>query len=216
MSVKKKSTKITSGSASGNQAVGYKKPPKGTRFKPGKSGNPLGRPLGSLNKLPFFGSEQTNSIIRAELYREVEVVDGKRKFTVPSITAIAQKLIGKAIAGDSRVAQMMLELGLRLESEERKEYERFVRHTLVYMQLWGEEIASAKRSGREIPDPRPHPSQFVMEETGLLTIRSAVTEETESGYSDHGVMMYTPGVARWFMATLQLPPGKDIRHYIHD
>ncbi len=82
------------------------------------------------------------SIILTELYRDTEVVEGKRNIPVPAITAIAQNLVGKAGA-DPRVAQMLLEMGLRFESEERKEYERFVRVALVYIRLWSEEIASA-------------------------------------------------------------------------
>jgi hypothetical protein len=34
---------------SGDYQVGYGKPPKHTQFKPGKSGNPQGRPKGTKN-----------------------------------------------------------------------------------------------------------------------------------------------------------------------
>jgi hypothetical protein len=216
MSGKTKSAKNV-GAANSDQAVGYAKPPKASRFKPGKSGNPLGRPLGSPNKLPRFGEEQVKSIIRGEFYREVEVVEGKRKFTSSAIAAIAHKLVGKGLSGDSRVAQMVLELALRFEYEERKEYERFVRYSAIYIELWNEEIEFAKSVGRQVPIPNPHPNQFVMDETGLLTIRNAMTDKgSESANSDDDIPIYTRAVARWFLAVITLPPGKDIRHYIRD
>jgi len=33
----------------GDDEAGFKRPPKGTRFKPGRSGNPKGRPKGRRN-----------------------------------------------------------------------------------------------------------------------------------------------------------------------
>ncbi len=35
--------------STGGYDVGYRKPPKHTRFKPGQSGNPRGRPKGTKN-----------------------------------------------------------------------------------------------------------------------------------------------------------------------
>jgi hypothetical protein len=218
MSVKKKSAKSDSVSASGNQAVGYKSPPKATRFKRGKSGNPAGRPLGSPNKLPEFGADQVKSILRTELYRDIEVVKGKTKFTAPAITVIAQKLIEKANAGDFRAAQMLFEFGLRFESEERKEYEKFARYCQVYLQLWHEFLEHARRCQIEVAEPIPHPRQFVMDlNSGLITIKGPMTKgEAESGMFDDDMPIFTQSIARRFMATMELPPGKDIRHYIQE
>ena len=35
--------------AGANERVGYRRPPVGTRFRPGQSGNPRGRPRGARN-----------------------------------------------------------------------------------------------------------------------------------------------------------------------
>ena len=42
--------------------VGYRKPPKTTRFKAGKSGNPKGRPKGSTNLATDLSAELSEQI----------------------------------------------------------------------------------------------------------------------------------------------------------
>ena len=43
-------------------SVGYGRPPATTRFKPGKSGNPRGRPKGARNKMPALNEERLKDI----------------------------------------------------------------------------------------------------------------------------------------------------------
>jgi hypothetical protein len=43
--------------------VGYAKPPARTRFKPGQSGNPKGRPRGSKNARPSLSEERIKTLI---------------------------------------------------------------------------------------------------------------------------------------------------------
>ena len=50
-------------------AVGHGKPPEATRFKPGQSGNPKGRPKGKKNRREAPRHERLKSIILEEAYR---------------------------------------------------------------------------------------------------------------------------------------------------
>ena len=68
--------------------VGYGKPPKSSRFKKGKSGNPKGRPKGAKNRLPNLNEERLKSIIIKEAYRPINVVeDGCRRRQRPTQSA---------------------------------------------------------------------------------------------------------------------------------
>jgi hypothetical protein len=79
-------------------AVGFRRPPLHTRFKPGQSGNPSGRAKGSQNLKTLF-----DRILREEIsLREGEVT---KKIT--KAEAILRGLVFGAMKGDSR-SQMTL------------------------------------------------------------------------------------------------------------
>jgi hypothetical protein len=82
-----------------NYPIGYGKPPKHTRFKPGKSGNPNGRPRKSTT---------LEEDIERELAAVVTIhVDEKpRRFTKRQL--IAKGCVNKAVKGDTRSTQLLL------------------------------------------------------------------------------------------------------------
>lgn len=80
-------------------AVGYGKPPKHARFKPGQSGNPKGRPKGARG----FGAE-----LDQELNETVTVTEGGRTRKLRKQTAMIKALIAKALKGDAKAVQLIL------------------------------------------------------------------------------------------------------------
>lgn len=84
---------------SGDYEVGYRKPPRHTRFKKGRSGNPKGRPKGAKN----MATE-----LREELNQKITIREGGVEKRVSKRRAIVKGLAAKAIQGDARAAQTLL------------------------------------------------------------------------------------------------------------
>ena len=77
-------------------SIGYKKPPLGTRFLPGRSGNPKGRPKGAKG----FDNE-----VKEELAQKVTVVEGGRRRKITKQSAMIKALINKAMKGDTNAVK---------------------------------------------------------------------------------------------------------------
>jgi hypothetical protein len=90
--------------------VGYGRPPRHSRFKPGQSGNPRGRPRGARNLKTEIEEEMNERITLRENGRELKV--SKRR-------AIIKAMVGKTLKGDVRAANTLISTMLRLtESSE--------------------------------------------------------------------------------------------------
>ena len=74
-------------------AVGYKRPPVHSRFKPGRSGNPSGRPKDSKN---------FKALLREILNEQISLQDGVNSRKVSKREAIARRLVIGALKGDPR------------------------------------------------------------------------------------------------------------------
>src|ERR1044072_5149308 len=94
-------------------AVGYKRPPAHSRFQPGRSGNPSGRPKDSKN---------FKTLLRQILNEQVPVRDGADTRKVTKREAITRRLIIGALKGDSRDLRALFRLaGPTGDAEDRKD-----------------------------------------------------------------------------------------------
>lgn len=82
-------------------AVGYGKPPEHTRFQAGQSGNPKGRPKGSLNLA---------TAVNRALKEKVVVTEHGRRRTITKLDAAIKGLVNRAVKGDAKAMQQMLSL----------------------------------------------------------------------------------------------------------
>ena len=80
------------------ERVGYKLPPAATRFKPGQSGNPRGRPRGKHSQLPF----------EAVLGQKVTVREDGLERRVTAAEAFILHLVKRGLEGDGAAARAAL------------------------------------------------------------------------------------------------------------
>ena len=92
-----------------DEEVGYGKPPKATRFKKGQSGNPKGRPRGSRN----FSTD-----VKATLDQPVQLKIRGRNKTVATQQAALLRPREKALSGDGRALDRLLELARTYNDED--------------------------------------------------------------------------------------------------
>lgn len=81
--------------------VGYGNPPEHTRFKPGRSGNPRGRPKGTLNMA---------TVLERTLREKVVINEHGRRKTITKLEAAIKQLTNKAASGELKALQLLAAL----------------------------------------------------------------------------------------------------------
>ena len=87
-------------------AVGYGRPPIHTRFAPGVSGNPRGRPRGSKN---------LKTDVLEEIGEKVTVREGEMSRSISKQRAIVKAVVLRAIRGDAKAVSTLITLLLRFQ-----------------------------------------------------------------------------------------------------
>lgn len=87
------------GNVGGVGEVGYKRPPVHSRFRPGRSGNPKGRPKGAKN---------LKTDLNEVLQERITVTEGDHKKRMSKQRAIVMTLVAKTLKGDLRSANTLL------------------------------------------------------------------------------------------------------------
>ncbi len=122
--------------------VGYGKPPKHTQFNKDQSGNPKGRPKGSRN----FSTD-----VKDTLKEPVRLTKGGKRKTVSTQHATLLRLREKALSGDARALDRMIELARTYNDEEiAEEAAKLSLNDAELLEAYEERLL--RRAGKAQPD----------------------------------------------------------------
>jgi hypothetical protein len=163
--------------------VGYGKPPVHSRFRPGQSGNPKGRPRGSRNRPapPALHEERLKTLVLEEAYRTISVNDASGVTTIPMAQAIIRSLAVNAAKGHQRAQRLFTELLATTERDNKRLYDQFLEVAITYKVEWERELERRHALGITGPEPLPHPDHVVVDLcTGTVRITGPATKEEKA------------------------------------
>lgn len=90
----------------GQKKVGYKTPPDHTKYQPGQSGNPGGRPK---------GSKSWQTVFKNEMFSEVGLKEQGVEMKVTKLEAFAKRLVSDALAGNPKaLGELLRQINLHI------------------------------------------------------------------------------------------------------
>ena len=89
------------GEIKGRGEVDKRRPPLATRFRPGQSGNPRGRPR---------TASRLRALVAKELDEEVEATENGEPVRITKLEATVKQFVNRAASGDRQAAQFVFSL----------------------------------------------------------------------------------------------------------
>ena len=198
--------------------VGYAKPPAKTRFKPGQSGNPRGRPKGAKNKPQHISTDTLHDIILSEAYRKVTITEGNKRKEIPILRATVRSIALAAAKGQHSAQKLLLDIVNKTEAAKRQAYERTAQEFVQYQFEWEEVFEQYRAKGLPLPNPAPHPHDLQFDEaTGAITIIGPQNEAQKLKWEQASdSLQRLEGSIAELQSMREDPENCDIKHLIDD
>lgn len=164
----------------GAYEVGYGRPPVASRFKKGRSGNPLGRPkkMSPRTVLERIEDEPVKRMFLEEAHRMIMVRDGDKMVEMSVIQAAIRSMALSSAKGNFRATKLLLEMSAAIEAADKADTARLVEALIQYKLDGQKEIDQHEELGIEPPEIVPHPDDIHFDpRTGVLTVRGPMTEK---------------------------------------
>ena len=129
-----------------DERVGYGRPPLATRFRPGQSGNPRGRPKGARN---------FSTVIASALSERVAVTENRRRRRITKLEAAIKQLVNRAAAGDPRAISLLIQLAQANEAKANQpDTERVAEADTIVMAELKRRLGRQARDGHRFKSPQ--------------------------------------------------------------
>src|SRR5689334_8834296 len=90
--------------------VGYRKPPRQSRWAKGTSGNYAGRPRKKKSPIgPSYSFDPFLENFLNEMWRPVALQEGEQSIELPAFTALIRAMLTRALNGDQRTAKFLFQ-----------------------------------------------------------------------------------------------------------
>lgn len=170
-----------------DEEIGYGKPPRASRFKPGRSGNPNGRPKKKpvASGIPHMNEERMKDIVQEEAYRTISVRDGDKLVEIPIVQAILRGVALSAAKGNAKAQKTFTDLLKAVEEDKKALYDEYLSTCMEYKTNWNRELDRCKRLGIPAPEIIPHPDDIIINmNTGRVEIRGPMTPEDKKVWDE--------------------------------
>lgn len=94
-----------------SETIGYGRPPLHTRFKPGQSGNPKGRPKHRKN---------ISTVVSEVLNERIKIREGNKIKSMSKSEAIARSMVLRALKGDTKSFTSVMDLDEKIRQEQKQ------------------------------------------------------------------------------------------------
>lgn len=168
----------------GHPSAGYKRPPEHSRFKPGQSGNPRGRPKSDRGS-SILSKDSVGSAVLALARRKMVVRERGEDRTVSVLEAILLAQQKSALLGNAIAQKNSLDRLEKLEREESSAIEDQHEYAEAYIKRARERIAAAKATGEPVPELYPHPDDIVLEPGVPVRFIGPLTSEQAEQYKNY-------------------------------